>query len=581
MTTNKKPSSTFSIVSSNQKRRLFKKQFSQDLPDFGDPWLEQTYEISLNRNHKPSDRPPPLRMAWMEKRDSENFNEDVIIKKCKEVTRVVASGKLTRHASLEKDSILSCKKLLEGNEKPESVDKENEKSTLNTKPNLEIYLAHNTQIDFDPKQLEDSPVIEKHKPKYLQPLVTNMCQANQFQIKKQLRKPLLESPKGSTRPNTVVVVPLVEKDESNKHEEPGDGINVIIRPLTAQSKRDQFTKRTNSARQNSIKTPMNFRPPLIRSTSAPSMKSEKSKFLATKRKLKSSKKNAYGKTSSSKTTNEWKNVAAHSSDIVTMVSLVSSSGSENEESEDETNLRPKSALKKDGMENRVEEVSLRKTVKSVSFQQSSIYAVRSFSASFPARRGSLATAFTNDTGKCKTTALKNQEKRATNPNSPNAEERLPKKRLLKTNRDDNKSSSPWIKAAKRIEEIILKPEKDEEITASIRIDIQEKSLDPSLEASLRLDLEEGGVTESFEVRDQTNHDQQENDTKFEQTNETFKEKQCWAMYCKMTEKGINISYDTILRGMLTPTEYRNHRKTSIIEEPPSTCEETLNSSIKA
>ncbi|KAG5873999.1 hypothetical protein JTB14_015930 [Gonioctena quinquepunctata] len=39
-----------------------------------------------------------------------------------------------------------------------------------------------------------------------------------------------------------------------------------------------------------------------------------------------------------------------------------------------------------------------------------------------------------------------------------------------------------------------------------------------------------------------------------------KEKQCWNMYCKMTEKGINISFDTILRGMLTPTEYRLSKK---------------------
>lgn len=41
---------------------------------------------------------------------------------------------------------------------------------------------------------------------------------------------------------------------------------------------------------------------------------------------------------------------------------------------------------------------------------------------------------------------------------------------------------------------------------------------------------------------------------------TPKEKQCWSLYCKMVEKGVNVSFDTILRGMLTPTEYRMSKK---------------------
>lgn len=42
--------------------------------------------------------------------------------------------------------------------------------------------------------------------------------------------------------------------------------------------------------------------------------------------------------------------------------------------------------------------------------------------------------------------------------------------------------------------------------------------------------------------------------------ESPKEKQCWNLYCKMMEKGVNVSFDTILRGMLTPTEYRMSKK---------------------
>lgn len=39
-----------------------------------------------------------------------------------------------------------------------------------------------------------------------------------------------------------------------------------------------------------------------------------------------------------------------------------------------------------------------------------------------------------------------------------------------------------------------------------------------------------------------------------------KEKECWKLYQKMLNKGVNVSYDTILRGMLTPTELRAIQK---------------------
>lgn len=82
--------------------------------------------------------------------------------------------------------------------------------------------------------------------------------------------------------------------------------------------------------------------------------------------------------------------------------------------------------------------------------------------------------------------------------------------------------------------------------------------------------------ESVDVSDQVgeNKDVQEyrNTQSSEETTEekskdlkSPKEKQCWNLYCKMTEKGINVSLDTILRGMLTPTEYRESKK-HFIEE---------------
>lgn len=49
--------------------------------------------------------------------------------------------------------------------------------------------------------------------------------------------------------------------------------------------------------------------------------------------------------------------------------------------------------------------------------------------------------------------------------------------------------------------------------------------------------------------------------------ESSKEKECWAMYKKMSSKGLPVSYDTILRGMLTPTEYRLTKKEIVTTTP--------------
>ncbi|CAK9803593.1 hypothetical protein ANTPLA_LOCUS3714 [Anthophora plagiata] len=38
--------------------------------------------------------------------------------------------------------------------------------------------------------------------------------------------------------------------------------------------------------------------------------------------------------------------------------------------------------------------------------------------------------------------------------------------------------------------------------------------------------------------------------------QTNKEKECWHLYRKMCDNGVCVSFDTVLRGMLTPTEYR-------------------------
>ncbi|XP_078041225.1 uncharacterized protein LOC144472209 [Augochlora pura] len=54
--------------------------------------------------------------------------------------------------------------------------------------------------------------------------------------------------------------------------------------------------------------------------------------------------------------------------------------------------------------------------------------------------------------------------------------------------------------------------------------------------------------------------QQVQPTSTEPQFQTNKEKECWHLYRKMCDKGVCVSFDTVLRGMLTPTEYRLRQK---------------------
>lgn len=51
-----------------------------------------------------------------------------------------------------------------------------------------------------------------------------------------------------------------------------------------------------------------------------------------------------------------------------------------------------------------------------------------------------------------------------------------------------------------------------------------------------------------------------------ETLKTAKERECWKLFEKMATRGISVSYDTILRGMLTPTELRLIQKQREVEQ---------------
>lgn len=62
-----------------------------------------------------------------------------------------------------------------------------------------------------------------------------------------------------------------------------------------------------------------------------------------------------------------------------------------------------------------------------------------------------------------------------------------------------------------------------------------------------------------EVKSTPAHDEDDNEV-YPDSCHTKKEKECWKLFQKMLAKGITVSYETILRGMLTPTELRAVQK---------------------
>ncbi|KAJ8919763.1 hypothetical protein NQ315_006292 [Exocentrus adspersus] len=569
-----------------QRRKTLRKQFSEDIPDYKEKWIDPG-------------------IAWEENTTPDlKADEAVIIKKCKEVRRGSAgNNRLSRHGSLEKNSILHSKQELAERLK-QSVK---EKEPPPEKTNLKIFLAHN------PKEVNEMynvcPATNKdvvrnpEKPKLIQPLLSNNVSTsdtkNLFQIRRNF-KPKINlaeisySPTRTRESDTVVVVPMVENKEQDQDADhsmkPIDSI--IIRPVTASSKRERFQKRTNSAFNATIKESALARPPLIRSSSAPTSKSERGrpKFSATKRKVKAIKrvqlKSSLGdgeEPEDGNKENPIKNqkelnrtTAVHGSEIVTMVSLVSPAGSDaEEESLEEAKDKSKSKSKTTGSgSGKVEErerdspsspknMSLRKIVKSVSFQQSSIHAIRSFSASFPARRGSMATALmlsNNPKTTLHAAVAKVQEKRGTNTSTPDDDERVPKRRLLRSATQEKVVSLEESKAAEK------EVTHAEENKSNFSVDIKTKPFSTPEETKPDVSSNNENPTEKLEEPRPGDGEKIKEDAKYE----TQKEKQCWEMYRKMTEKGINVSFDTILRGMLTPTEYRMSRKNIFVEAQEQT-----------
>ncbi|XP_017868189.1 PREDICTED: uncharacterized protein LOC108617058 [Drosophila arizonae] len=63
-----------------------------------------------------------------------------------------------------------------------------------------------------------------------------------------------------------------------------------------------------------------------------------------------------------------------------------------------------------------------------------------------------------------------------------------------------------------------------------------------------------------------NEEQQQQDYNFPLYVCSIKERECWKLHQKMCAKGVSVSYDTVLRGMLTPTEFRHFQKQREHEE---------------
>ncbi|XP_050500022.1 repetitive organellar protein [Diabrotica virgifera virgifera] len=567
------------------RRPPLKKQFSEDINDFK-AWSEHDIGIKISLNNR-SLRNPFIKNAWVESTQETVNDEPVIIKKCSENRRVPLNS-LTRQISVDKEALLHSRQELA--ERLRKTAKPQEE-----KPNIKIFLAQNSKEQIDEYEVEKEDKINE-QPKFIQPLITVNSDKHSFKLRKNAKQRTIlfntsdsswPVPKNKSNQNSpVIVVPPTENGVLQKPEtflstnNPNDVKaidSVIIRPATAASKREMFQKRTNSAFNSTVvavKETQKLRSPLIRSSSAPCKPEHlKSKLILTKHskhsktlkkvQMKPSVKNEKIEKLNEENPKSQKELnrttPVQGNDVVTMVSLISPTGSDGEEEEvEESKDKNKTATnEKSAVEQKQPPkiMSLRKAAKTVSFQQSSIHAIRSFSASFPARRVSVTAAMMLNNSL--NSPAKVQEKRSTNSSTPDDDERVPKRRLVRSNTEDAKSTSF---EQENIDEPENDSQKESTTVSNFTVDIKSNDIEnQQVENKQNVQGTEQLISEPIQKETESSKET-EMETKENPDLKSPKEKQCWNMYCKMAEKGINISFDTILRGMLTPTEYRLSKK---------------------
>ncbi|RZB40065.1 uncharacterized protein BDFB_002744 [Asbolus verrucosus] len=154
---------------------------------------------------------------------------------------------------------------------------------------------------------------------------------------------------------------------------------------------------------------------------------------------------------------------------------------------------------------------------------------------------------------------KNQEKRATNSTALDDDERGPKRRLVRSATGKMQKSAEDDAAG--LHDAPKINDEEEESENNITVDIKTKTVEETEEEKLP---EAANSTTATTPVDGSDAAEKPETDEGEPQFGSVKEKQCWDMYCKMADKGLKVSYDTILRGMLTPTEYRMRRKESIV-----------------
>lgn len=343
------------------RRKTFQKQFSQDIPD---KKLPETRKIqSAKTRTKIINDIPEIKLAWTEDikaiQEAYKKEQSMVVKKCKEVKRpLTAKSKLN---SISKDSILHSRQ--EFADRLRQAWKERDV----VKQNLNIFLTHTTHEDCHEITEKENTVsechTEKEKPKIILPLKPtayvdggDLKNAFQKQIRKTKRNSANLSPRMPLK-HPVVNNNTIFKRNDSPNETPKENttMSVILRPHTAAAKRESFQKRANSAFNSTIN--VGARHPFSRASSLPTKTEQtKPKFVATKKRLKSAKRyNKDNETPEQKITTNFP-----SCDIVTMVSLMSNSESEADETDDEDeNLME---MRKDGIEKKIDR-NLRKTVK--------------------------------------------------------------------------------------------------------------------------------------------------------------------------------------------------------------------------
>ncbi|XP_075230256.1 uncharacterized protein LOC142329472 [Lycorma delicatula] len=538
---------------STTRRPPLRKQSSEDIWDSGSSGLR----ILANAIHSPTTqssrttgqttgRPRPVKIAWTEQRKTASPVEqepnvgggqvEVVARRCKGLPRPSTAKPTQETLDYNRHRLAERLRLAWQQRHP-------------TRTNLDIFLAHNTAVDR-PTCYQDQSEKEKEVTLELEKTRAVEEPEKKKEIGESPEKKLQETSSGGESSDDTEVSDQ-ECAESEEYKRATREKEILMRKTSASTTNNRNNKQLEGQSPPPPRRLMSA--PITRPRTATPQQLERPP--PQRRRIKSVRRRPH-RTDEEISSGEdiehkpRRSRSSRNSEVVTMVSLLSPGHSEDENEDADPPLQPlltseqsltwdekpvptpthlpsaQSSLTTNNITTTPTIVCIRKPVKTVSFQHGGLHSSRSYANNFPSRRGAAAPP---------------SEPPVVLPTAP-----VPalKRKLFRIKSNTVTGAGPIVNEVETAITLQNCTSKEPDNIIEDIIDVEQTSSPPdSPKVSTPL-----GNTDEIITSDEVN------DVKPEF--KSPKEQECWDLFRRMVDKGITVSFETVLRGMLTPTEYR-------------------------